>query len=72
VIGRGGRWLGRQKANEALVDLGFPDEFRAGQSADAGCEGMRVGAAAVDEIGDSAPAELANGGVSGEAARQVT
>ena len=63
VILLGGFGAGVVEANEALVDLRCPEDFGVGQSADAGDDGVGVGAGSVDEVGYSRASELPDGGV---------
>src|SRR3954468_13588044 len=63
VIRVGGAGTLIEEADEALVDHRLPDRFGTAEHTDALHERARVEAAAIDEIGDAATAELANRGV---------
>ncbi len=59
----GGFGVGMVEAEEALVDLGRPEDLGVGQSAYACDDGVGVGAGSVDQVGYSGDSELPDGGV---------
>ena len=59
--------VGREEANEPLVDHGLGDDLGLRQGADLGDEGLRVPAAALHELGHPRAPERANGRVDREA-----
>jgi hypothetical protein len=53
VVLVGGVFAGVEEADEALVDLWGPEDFGVGERADAGDDGVSVGAGSVDQVGDA-------------------
>jgi hypothetical protein len=63
MIGFGRTYAGIEEAYQALIDRRLPDETRSRQFTNARDKRMSMRAATLDQLGNSRPAELAQGGI---------